>query len=82
MTELGVSLLGMLLFSIFFTMYIKKSIQKKIGFLLLFPTLLWMVDLINTIKYNDHPYNTIITEIGFSVSVFSIGLTIYQLKKI
>ncbi len=76
--EFIISLMSLLLFGILYSFYIKNSKRKIIGMLLLIPLGFWITDMVNAIKYNYQIYNTILSIIGFCITVYCIGVSIYK----
>ncbi|WP_252229436.1 MULTISPECIES: hypothetical protein [unclassified Clostridium] len=77
--EFVISLMSLLLFGILYSFYIKNSKREVMGMLLLIPLGFWIPDIINAIKYNYQIYNTILSVIGFCITVYCIGVSIYKL---
>lgn len=77
--EFIISLVSLLLFGLIYSFYIINSKRKTVSALLLIPLVFWFSDMINAIQYNYQTYHTILTVIGFTTTVYCIGLSIYKL---
>lgn len=80
--EFIVLLISFILFGVLYSTYIIKCKRKEITILLLIPLVLWLFDMIYTIRYNYQTYDTILSIIGFVTTGYCTGLSIYKFKTI
>ena len=77
--EFVISIISLLLFGLFYSFYVRKTKRDVVGVPLLIPLAFWLLTMVEAIKYNYQIYNTIISIIGFVITGYCVGLSIYRL---
>ncbi|MDO5779361.1 MAG: hypothetical protein Q4Q02_02445 [Clostridium sp.] len=77
--EFIISIISLLLFGLFYSFYVRNTKREVVGVPLLIPLAFWLLSMVDAIKYNYQIYNTIISIIGFTITGYCIGLSIYRL---
>lgn len=77
--EFVISIISLLLFGLFYSFYVRKTKRDVVGVPLLIPLAFWLLSMVEAIKYNYQIYNTIISIIGFVITGYCVGLSIYRL---
>ena len=75
-------IISFILFGVFYSIYIRKGKRKEIIILLLIPSVLWLVNMVYIIRYNYQAYNTILSIMGFIITGYCAGLSIYKFRTI
>lgn len=72
----------LILFLLINSFYIRKTIYVEFNLiLLLFPLLLWFISMKQALTYHYHKYDTIVSIIGFSVTLVSLFQLIHRKVK-